>query len=684
MNTVLGASEADSIPAEFRHVFAPLNIGPVEVRNRFYMTPHGAGFVVPDPSEPGFNLPAPNTRAYYLERAAGGVGLIIQGGTIIDHASMTYGNWQLFSDNAVEAWTPIVSAVHDAGARMFVQLMQQGHHGDHGGNCGGPLSPSTVPPVEGEMVWTPFTPLTVPVKAMDHGDIRQVVESFGHCTRNAGRAGYDGVELHASHGYLVEQFLSPFYNKRQDDYGGSLENRMRFLMECLDAMRDALQPHMALGLRLNCAEDLPGGLTTDELAEIAHRIDASGVVDYFDLDVGTYHSFEMMIAPALQTKPHWQLDQIRIVRGRIANALVLGCPGRLHDPTAAETLVANGELDMVGGTRGFFAEPAMAAKALAGRAADIRPCIGLNVCLAEDGCAMNPAKGREDDLGEATLTTATTRRRVVIVGGGPSGLEAARVAALRGHTVTLIEAQADVGGALRLMAQVPGREDVVAGARWWLRQLQDLEVTVRLNTVADRATVLAESPDVLVVAAGSVFDRSGATGFVSEPVTGWDQPHVIAPENVLGSPQSIRPGDRAVLVDEFGSAMSACVALALAAQGSSLTWVTRHPNVGHAIGGLQWPAVWRSVRSHDIALRPNTYVRRIEAHTVALFDVYDGAEVELEDIDKVVMMTGRQPCRELVTEVSGSGVEIHVVGDARFPRGMAAATEEGHRLGRAL
>ena len=200
--------------SDLDHVFAPIAIGPVTVRNRIYMTAHGAGYVVEDPTMPGFNLPANNTEAYYVERARGGVGLIIQGGTIVDAASKTFGNWQLFTDAAVDVWRPIVRAVHDAGALMFVQLMQQGHHGDHLGEFGGPFSSSTVQPVEGVQVWQPFAPLLVPVREMGVDDIGQVVANFARCAENAARAGYDGVELHVSHGYLVEQFLSPFYNKR--------------------------------------------------------------------------------------------------------------------------------------------------------------------------------------------------------------------------------------------------------------------------------------------------------------------------------------------------------------------------------------------------------------------------------------------------------------------------------------
>jgi 2,4-dienoyl-CoA reductase-like NADH-dependent reductase (Old Yellow Enzyme family)/thioredoxin reductase len=648
------------------------------------MTAHGAGYVDPDPTMPGFNLPAANCADYYAERARGGVGLIIQGGTIIDAASKTPGNWQLFTDAAVDAWRPVVSAVHDAGAKMFVQLMQQGHHGDHLGEFGGPYSPSTVPPVEGGMVWTPFSPLVVPVQAMDEPQIRGVIESFAHCAANAARAGYDGVEMHASHGYLVEQFLSPFYNKRRDGYGGSLANRMRFMIECLEAMRTVMDDGMALGLRLNCDENVAGGLSPTDFADIAHQLDGMRLVDFFDLDVGTYHTFETMIAPALEAGDHWQLERIQVVRAQIRNAVVFGCPGRFHDPRAAEALIAADALDMVGGTRGFFADPFLARKASEGRLADIRPCIGLNMCLTEAGCVMNPAKGREAELGEGTFGPAATPRRIVVVGGGPAGLEAARVAAIRGHSVVLFDGHATLGGSLHLMKQVPGRENVVEAAAWWDHQLTQLGVDVRRGTWATPEVVLVEQPDAIVVAAGAGFDRTGATGFISEPIAGWDHPMVVTPTEVLADTFEASGAGKIVVIDEFWNALSACVALALGARGAPVHWVTRHSTVGHNVQGLQWPAVWKAIRQHSMTLHPNAYVRKIDEHTVTLFDVYTDAEEVLDGVDAVVMITGRAARTDLTDALRGCGVPLHVIGDAKVPREMLSATSEGHLLGREL
>ena len=523
----------------FPHLFAPLQVGPVKVRNRLYVTAHGPGYTVPDPTLPGFSLPAANVQDYYVERARGGVGLIIQGGTVVDPTSEYPSLWQLFNDRAVESWAPIVRAVHEHGTKMFVQLMHGGHHADHFGQFGGPMSSSTVPPIEGTFFGMPYVPLSVPVRKMTQDDIDSVVQAFALCTRNAVMAGYDGVELHASHSYLVEEFLSPFFNKRTDVYGGSLQNRMRFMFECLAAMRAVAEGRLAVGVRLICDERLPGGLTTADMREVVAAVDATRLVDFIDLDLGTYHNYEFLIGPA-QTGEHWQVPAITHVRAGIGRSLVFGCPGLFHDPAKAEELVAGGVMDMVGGTRGFFAEPELARKAEEGHPERIRPCIGLNMCVTGNGCVMNAANGLEFQFGVTKLQRTATPKRTLIVGGGPAGLEAARVAALRGHQVTLWERSAQLGGALRLMAAMPGRAKVLEAADWWTRELARLDVDVRVGTTGTAEAVLSEACHVVILATGAQFDRAGVTAFVTSPIPGWDQDFVHTPEEILGGRRPLR------------------------------------------------------------------------------------------------------------------------------------------------
>jgi 2,4-dienoyl-CoA reductase-like NADH-dependent reductase (Old Yellow Enzyme family)/thioredoxin reductase len=662
--------------AHYPHVFEPLRVGHVEVPNRLFFTPHGAGYVAPDPSAPGFWGPAPNTLDYYVERARGGIGLIIQGGTIVHPSSEYPALWQLFSERSAELWRPVVEGVQAHGTKMFVQLMHAGNHGDHNGLYGGPLSSSALPPVEGAMLGMPFTPLLVPVKAMTPDDIAMVVAAFEQCAVNARIAGYDGVELHASHSYLAEQFYSPFYNKRTDDYGGTLENRLRFTYEVLEALRRGIGDDRAVGLRLNCDEMLPGGLASDEMCEIATRIDERGLADFFDLDIGTYHSMEVMIAP-YQLPDHWEMDAISEVRGAISRATVFGCPGRFHDPAKAEAIIAAGTLDMVGGTRGFFAEPEIGRKAREGRAPDIRPCIGLAGCTGGGGCVVNSTNGEESTFGAGNLVPTTSPRQVVVVGAGPGGLEAARVAASRGHDVVVLEAANEVGGALHLMKAIPGREQVTDAADWWSRQLDDLGVKVQVNTRANVDIVLGEAPDVVVVATGAVFDRSGVTGFATDPIPGWDRPFVYTPEAVLG--EGLSPAGITVVLEE--EPQGAVVAEVLATRGADVELVSRALMVAQQLNtGGQRPLEIARLQRLGVRMTSSTWIREIYDGRVTLRDIYSGAERTITDVAAVVLVTARTSRNELATALHGRVADIRVIGDAAHPRRMSDATREGHRL----
>jgi 2,4-dienoyl-CoA reductase-like NADH-dependent reductase (Old Yellow Enzyme family)/thioredoxin reductase len=659
----------------YPHLFEPIQIGSVTIPNRLFVTAHGPGYVVPDPTAPGFSLPAPNTADYYVERAKGGAGLIIQGGTVIHPTSEYPTLWQLFSDACVEAWTPIVDAVHAHGTKMFVQLMHAGHHGDHTGVHGGPWSASSVAPVEGMMLGMAYMPLPVPVKEMTVDDIATVIDAFELNARNARLAGYDGVELHGTHSYLVEQFYSPFYNKRADAYGGSLENRLRFMFEVLEALRRGIGDDRAVGVRLACDEMLPGGLDATQMRDIASRVDASGLADFVDLDIGTYHSMDVMIAP-YQLGEHWEMDAIAKIRPAIATAAVLGCPGRFHDPAKAEALIASEQLDMVGGTRGFFADPEIGRKAREGRSREIRPCIGLNGCLGGT-CVLNPTHGLETTYGVDKLTTAKRGRKVVVVGGGPAGLEAARIAAMRGHDVVLFDAGPELGGALQLMKAVPGRAHVIEAATWWADRLSELGVKVHLATTAAVDDIVAESPDVVIVATGAAFDRTGATAYATDPIPGWDRDFVFTADDVLAG--GLAPTGLTLVLEE--EAPAALVAETLAARGTAVELVTRHPMVAHALAfSSQQLHEIRRLDALGVVMTPNTWVRDIGDHCVTLFHVVTDRARTVEDVAAVVMVTGRLARNDLALQLAGRVSEVHTIGDALHPRSMGDATREGHHV----
>jgi 2,4-dienoyl-CoA reductase-like NADH-dependent reductase (Old Yellow Enzyme family)/thioredoxin reductase len=675
-------------PRPYPHLFQPLRLGPVEVRNRLYMTAHGLGYARPDPDNPGFGLPSDRHAAYYAERARGGIALIVQEATVADPSGQgsAFGATvatvaAAFAPGCVPHFAKLADAVHAHGARIFLQLYHGGHHADPRWEPGGPrrplLSASDVPAVES---------YSIP-RAMNPAEIRSVIGGFAASARNMRDAGYDGVEIQGAHSALVEQFLSPFYNKRTDSYGGSAANRLRFALELLDAVREAAGPGLAVGMRLNTDELLPGGLSADDLAEIAARLDESGLVDFLDLDIGTMHTAPLMIAGSY-VPPLPAEDFIAAIRPAIRRAAVLGCPGRMTDPAEADRLVREGAMDMVGAARAHIAEPAFTRLAEAGRIAEARICIACNHCLegvvGGVGCVINPATGRERAWGEASFArpAAAPGRRVVVVGGGPAGLEAARVAAMLGHRVTLIEREPALGGALRLMAALPGREATAAAAEWYERRLAELQVEIRRGTEATAETVLAERPDAVILATGARFEPTGSTGFIAEPIPGWDRPIVATPEAVLRDGRRARR--RAVILDEEGQATAAGVAELLAAEGAAVELATRWQMVVHRLqaGGL---FAWALARLYaaGVTLSPNTYIKAIGENRVTLYNIFSNEERVVEDVDLVVLVGSRRPQAGGLADALAGGVErLVVIGDAATPRTLAEAGYEGQRAAR--
>ncbi|WP_281689556.1 FAD-dependent oxidoreductase [Pseudonocardia thermophila] len=661
--------------ASYPTVFSPLRIGPVEVRNRLYLGPHAVGINVPDPDlGSGFHLPAPSVADYYVERAREGVGLIVQGGTIT-HPTSRYPNlWHLITDRAVDAFAPVVDAVHEHGAKIFVQLMHAGNNGDPTGEYGGPLSASDVPGAE--------SPPNLPVRRMSTADIEMVVESFAACAAKARRAGYDGVQLHGTHGYLIEQFLSPFWNRREDDYGGSVENRLRFLVEVLEAVRAVCGPDMAVGARLNCDEMLAGGLSSDDFRQMYARLDRMGLVDFMDLDVGNYHRFDLMVAP-YQLPDGFQIEHIRPVRDVVKRAVVMAVPGRLHDPAVAEHLLVEGVLDLVGGVRGFIADPELARKAWRGKAREIRPCVGINACYSNMGCSINATGFREIAHGRTVVEPADVRRKVLVVGGGPAGLETARVAALRGHEVVLVERSGRLGGNINLAAAVPGREKIHEVIRWWDDRLADLGVEVRLGVEASPDFVAAQAADVVVIATGSRYDRSGSTGFVSGPVPGLDDTLAWTPEQVLTVQD--RPGGTFVVLDEEGGTAGIGVSEFLAANGATVEYVTRWPAVAPFLGFRNWlPQVRRRLLGLGVRLTTSAYLKCVHDGDVVLFDIDTDVERTVENVTGVVLVTRRIPNAGLVEALASEGCRVEVVGDASVPRRIGDAVRDGFHLARSL
>lgn len=682
--------------AQFEYLFTPLEIGPVTVRNRILITGHATAFGEPHPvcGEPGFYG---ERYAHYLaERARGGAGLITFGQVNV-HPTTAYElvNASIGYDRgAIPGFKLATELIHRHGAKTFIQLMHSGM------NNSGEISrlpvwaPSNVP---GPGLIGKETP-----KAMEEEDIAELVEYYGRCAAHAREGGFDGVEVHSTHSYLGQQFLSPLFNKRKDRYGGSLENRMRFLLEVLDRIRGAIGREMALGIRLPGDELVPGGLTLEDMKEVARELEATRLVDFVNVSVGTIHAAHVIVAPMYV--PHAYLVPLAAGIKEAVQNLPVFCIGRIVDPLEAERILADGHADMIGMTRAHIADPEIGNKAHEGRPEDIRNCVGC--CQGCIGhiitwkpivCTQNPAVGKEKEWGIGTLKPAPKKKRVLVAGGGPAGLEAARVAAERGHEVVLYEKEPALGGQVLLAARLPGRDEMEELVRWRRLQLEKLGVKVVLGTEVTLQLVEAQgsrphqmgsppfpggAPDAVVVATGSTPLRNGFQGFTCAEIPGHDQEHVRVAEDFLtGRAQA---GKRVVILDEEGHIKAAGLAELLAERGAQVEILTRGLYVGMELDFTTLSALYQRVLEKGVAFSPCTFIKEIDGPTVVATHVVTQEERRIEGVDTVVLVTGNRPEEGLYFALKGKVRELHRVGDCVAPRRADRAIHDGYRVGRSL
>jgi 2,4-dienoyl-CoA reductase-like NADH-dependent reductase (Old Yellow Enzyme family) len=650
----------------YPHLFEPIDVGSLTIPNRIVRTAHGT------------MLTGERLIAYHEARAAGGVGMSTLEATGV-HAnapSIT----PLHSDDVIPLYRELMARIRPYGMKLLQQIY-------HPGSATRPKKAATQvssSPIPNPMVGG------IPVE-MTRSMIAVMVEAFAAAARRCREGGLDGVDLHASSGYLIEQFLSPANNTRTDEYGGVLENRMRFLMEILAAIRAEVGDDYCVGIRLPNEEYIPGGLTPADVAEIAHIVEPH--VDYVSLHMGSYWRFHKLLSPMDDPLGNEMPANAVITR-------VVGKPtivvGRIMTLDHAEHLVASGAADMVSMVRALIADPHLVNKARRGDEHLIRPCIGSNFgCvgnLMSTGtlsCVVNVAAAQETTVSFEPTGPAPVRKRVLVVGGGPAGLEAARTAALRGHEVHLHEATRHLGGQVAIAATAPHRSDIGAITEWLASEVERLGVTIRLSSMVEPDVVAEVAPDELIVATGSSPRRDGFQ--LSTPVTpvpGHDLPHVFSSWDVFGFGGRARLEGPAVVFDDTGTFEAISVADALLEAGLEVTMVGRSQAIGEHLPYP--PATVGAARERLMAgsfdFIGGHHLLEITAEEVVIGVLFTGRR-RLVPARTVVLVTYNQPNRELAEHLGmapDTPSPVHLVGDVTGTNGIRPAIHQAAATARAL
>jgi mycofactocin system FadH/OYE family oxidoreductase 2 len=647
----------------FKHLFTPIKFGHLVAKNRIVSSPHGAAF-----GERG-GITDRYIR-YHEEKAKGGCAVVMMFGSSSIHPTSVndWGEVNNWDDSIIPQYRRMSEAIHRHGALCLSQISHRGRRG-HSWYSGFPLWAPSDTREERHREWP---------HVMTRREIREVIDAWAAAAVRLKRGGFDGCDLPFYGGHIVEQFLSPLSNKRTDEYGGSLDNRLRLALEVVGAVREAVGRDFIVGVRHSGDHFVEGGLTRPELQEIARRIDALGMVDYWMVSGSVPETlrYEAMVTPSLY-HPHGLYNELAAGTREVVRVPVIAA-GRIVTPEQAEAALASGACDMVVMTRALIADPELPRKATEGRLDDIRVCVGASEgCIGRlrQGkaitCVQNPMIGREEELAE--IRAAARSRKVVVIGGGVGGLEAARVAALRGHRVVLFEAAPALGGQVLAAARAPKREDYAAIATWLAVQIRKLGVEVRLNAPASAADVLAESPEAVVVATGAtprVPDIPGAT-----------LPHVVSDVDILMG--RARPGLRCVVVDGDGHFAGPTTADFLAGRGCDVTIITRYVIVGEDIDEGLRSDLYARLFSQGVKLLPLTLAVEFVPRGVRTRHTFSGAEAVL-DADTVITSFGGKANDALFHALDGKVPELSLIGDAMSPRRIHDAILDGTRVARAI
>src|ERR1700754_3123266 len=664
----------------------------LRLRNRVVSTSH-------EPAYTEDGMPKDRYRLYHVEKAKGGIGLTMMGGSAVvaPDSPAAFGNLHVYKDEIVPWLRELAYGVHERGTAVMCQIT---HLGRRTSNYDGDWLPVVYPSPLREPAHRAFP------KVAEEWDMDRIVRAYADATSRCREAGLDGVEIEA-YTHLLDAFWSPLTNHRDDEFGGSLEDRLRFPLRVIRAVREAAGPDFVVGIRMSFDEETPGGLGREEAVAIAHQVVAEGI-DFISVIRGYMASDEALsrVIPPMGTPvaPHLEFA------GRVKEALQIPVmhAARINDVATARHAIRDGLIDLVGMTRAHIADPHIVAKIQAGEEDRIRPCVGASYCLDEiyqsrdAKCVHNASTGREDRMPHNVPAATGPARKAVVIGGGPAGLEAARVLGERGHQVVVFEAADAPGGQIRLAASAPRRRDLISIVDWRLAECKLLDVDIRTNAYAEADQVLAENPDIVIVATGGLPNTEFLTEGAQLVTDAWD---------VLCG--AVRPRGKVLFYDDNGGHPGMDAAEVVARGGVEVEFVTPERTLASYVGGVNYPGYFKAFAEFDVRVTLNerlTGVRRKDGRLeVDLYNEY--AHVTRRRlVDQVVVEHGTLPSDELYFSlVAGSSnlgevdqqalldlreqqvqrnpegrYQLFRIGDAVSSRNIHAAVFDAYRLCLAL